>query len=637
MSKQESNRQLEETAEEKSSEQSKTDKSDNVKVKNSFNSQAFLKSAPTQPGVYRMFDKNGTILYVGKAKHLKKRLSSYFQKNLNSVKTQALVKQIASIDTTVTNTEAEALILEHNLIKQFRPKFNVLMRDDKSYPYIVLTPHEYPQLKMFRGRKKRSGRVFGPFPSASAVKESLNLMQKLFRVRQCEDSYFSNRSRPCLQYQINRCTAPCVNKITYENYQRDVRLVEMFFKRQNQQVIDELGEQMQQYSADLQFEEAARVRDLIIQLQKVTQKQVISSGQANVDVLGVAVEQGKSCIHCLSVRDGRIIASDNFYPNQSKDSSKEEVLEAFLSHKYFQAEIVPQEIIVPIENYSNESFVDAVEQLHSIKVQLKSKVKEQRAAWLKLAKQNASLALSSKLSSESVMLERARSLQELLLLDDLPKRVECFDISHTMGEETVASCVVFNARGPLKSDYRKFNIKGITGGDDYAAMKQALTRRYARIKKGEVELPDVLIIDGGKGQLSQAIAVLSELDLPEFAVLGISKGPTRKAGWEFLHLPGDEEPIDLDGDSPALHFIQYVRDEAHRFAITGHRKKRDKKRATSVLQDIPGIGDKRRRDLLTFFGGMQELLAAGIDDITQVKGINKPLAEKIHSYLHDAS
>ncbi len=600
-----------------------------------FDAQAFLKTAPTQPGVYRMYNADGTILYVGKAKHLKKRLSSYFQKTVSSVKTQALVKQIAWIDTTVTNTEAEALILEHNLIKEYRPRFNVLLRDDKSYPYIVLTNHEYPQLKMYRGRKKRKGKVFGPFPSSSAVKESLNLMQKLFRVRQCEDSYFANRSRPCLQYQINRCTAPCVNKISYEDYQRDVRLVELFFQRKNQQVIDELGVEMQQLAAELKYEEAARVRDLIMQLQKVTQKQVISAGEANADIIGVAFEQGKACVHCLSVRDGRIISSDNFFPNQSKNSSAEEVLDAFLSHKYLQADWIPTEIIVPIEGYKNASLVTAVADLHQVKVKIKSAVKEQRASWLKLAKNNAALALTSRLSSQTVMLERAKSLQELLLLDQLPKRVECFDISHTMGEATVASCVVFNSQGPLKSDYRKFNIKGITPGDDYAAMKQALARRYARVKKGEVELPDVLIIDGGKGQLSQAIQVLSELDLPEFIVLGISKGPTRKAGWEFLHLPGEDDPIDLDGDSPALHFIQYIRDEAHRFAITGHRKKRDKKRTTSILQDIPGIGDRRRRDLLTFFGGLQELQAASVDDISQVKGINKSLAEKIHQYLHE--
>jgi excinuclease ABC subunit C len=604
-------------------------------VTSSFDAKSFLKRVSTKPGVYRMYDSTGLLLYVGKAKNLKNRLNSYFQKTLSSTKTEALVKLIANIEISITNTEAEALILEHNLIKTHKPRFNVLLRDDKSYPYIVLTKHEYPQLKVYRGSRKFSGEMFGPFPNAYAAKESVNLMYKLFKVRQCDDSYFNNRSRPCLQYQINRCSAPCVKHISVEDYQDSVRRVSLFYQQKNDQVIQELGQTMQAHAEKLEFEAAAQVRDTLRQLQQVNQKQVINAGNTNADVISIVEKQGLVCINRLLVRDGQVIGADNSFPKQSKHASKEEILEGYLSHRYLNNQPPPKELIISVTEYAGEAFIEAIKSLHQVSVVIKTNVIEQRASWLKLSKNNAKIAIETKLNSQQSMLDRYESLKEALMLDELPIRMECFDISHTMGEEAVASCVVFNREGPSKKDYRQFNITGIQEGDDYAAMTQALTRRFKRIKKGESPIPDVLIVDGGKGQLSQALNVMRELDMPEMKVIGISKGPTRKAGWEFIHIPGEDEALELGQDSSALHLIQQIRDEAHRFAILGHRNKRDKKRTTSVLQTIPGVGAKRRKELLLFFGGLQALEQASIEDIARVNGISKGLAEKIHQHLHD--
>jgi excinuclease ABC subunit C len=604
-------------------------------VNTNFDSKPFLKRVSTKPGVYRMYDSTGLLLYVGKAKNLKNRLNSYFQKTLSSAKTEALVKLIANIEVSITNTEAEALILEHNLIKTHKPRFNVLLRDDKSFPYIVLTKHQYPQLKVYRGSRKFSGQMFGPFPNAYAAKESVNLMYKLFKVRQCDDSYFNNRSRPCLQYQINRCSAPCVNHISPQAYQDSVRRVSLFYQQKNDQVIQELGQTMQAHSDKLEFEAAAQVRDTLRQLQQVNQKQVINAGNTNADVISIVEKQRLVCINRLLVRDGQVIGADNSFPKQSKHASQVEILEGYLAHRYLNNQPPPKELIISVEEYVSDAFVEAIKSLYQINIIVKINVIEQRAAWLKLSKNNAQTAIETKLSSQQSMLDRYESLKDALMLDELPSRMECFDISHTMGEDAVASCVVFNREGPSKKDYRQFNISGIQAGDDYAAMTQALTRRFKRIKKGESPIPDVLIVDGGKGQLSQALNVMRELDMPEMNVIGISKGPTRKAGWEFIHIPGKDEALELGQDSTALHLIQQIRDEAHRFAILGHRNKRDKKRTTSVLQTIPGVGAKRRKELLLFFGGLQALEQAAVEDIARVSGISKGLAEKIHQHLHD--
>ena len=603
-----------------------------------FDSQSFLKTVTTKPGIYQMYDGTGEILYVGKAKNLKNRLASYFRATGLATKTMALVAKIQSVQVTVTQTETDALLLEQNLIKKHRPPYNILMRDDKSYPYIYLSSdHEYPQLKMHRGAKRGKGRYFGPYPSANAVKESLNFLQKVFKVRQCEDSFFNNRSRPCLQYQINRCSAPCVEKVSPEDYQTSVHHTELFLEGKSQRLMTELADQMEQASNELAFEEAANYRDKIQHLQQVQSKQHIEGEAGDLDIIACELNSGASCIQVLFIRDGRVLGSKSYFPKLKLEEDHSEVLSAFISQFYLSGATrdIPKQIVVSHPLDDEGIISQALSSEFERNIELTHKVRSSRAQWLKLATQTAQQNLGSHLANKQTVIKRFEALQDALSLPELPQRLECFDISHSSGEATVASCVVFDTNGPLKSDYRRFNIEGITAGDDYAAMHQALTRRYTRIKSGDAKMPDILFIDGGKGQVSQAVDVLTELQITDLLVIGVAKGTTRKAGFEYLYRPDTGEEFVMPADSSALHLIQHIRDESHRFAITGHKQRRDKKRRVSVLEGIPGVGPKKRRDLLRHFGGWQEVRNASINELQKVQGISKNLAETIHAALHD--
>ncbi len=598
-----------------------------------FDSAAFLKNLTGRPGVYRMIDSTGTVIYVGKAKNLKKRVSSYFRKTGLTSKTRVMVAQIAHIETTVTHTENEALILENNLIKELMPRYNILLRDDKSYPYLFISGDEFPRLSLHRGAKRKVGKYFGPYPSAGAVRESLNLLQKLFPVRQCEESYYQNRSRPCLQYQIKRCTGPCVGLVSEEDYKKDVEHTIMFLEGKNQQVMDDLTEEMEQASQNLEFEHAAAVRDKIIALRRVQERQYVNSTQGEFDVLAAIVRDGLAVVEVCFIRGGRNLGSKSFFPKGSADSTEEELLEAFIP-QYYLGKNVPSEILISHTPADQTLLQEVLQSESGHKVSLRQPQRGQAVRWMQMAKTNAEISLTHRLSSRSNLLQRFETLQDALELDELPKRIECFDISHTRGERTVASCVVFGLEGAIKADYRKFNIEGITGGDDYAAMNQALTRRFTRLQKGEGKRPDLLLIDGGKGQIKEAREVLAELNLSDLPILGIAKGPERKPGEETLFLVGREGEVTLAADSPALHLLQQVRDEAHRFAITGHRQRRAKARKTSTLEHIEGLGPKRRQKLLQQFGGLQEVQRAGVEDLAKVEGISKPLAQKIYDVFH---
>ena len=603
-----------------------------------FDYQSFLKSVTSKPGVYQMLDGDGVVLYVGKAKNLKNRLGSYFRGGALAVKTMALVARIRQIQVTVTNTEAEALLLEHNLIKQHRPQYNILLRDDKSYPYIyVATDREYPRLAFHRGAKNGKGRYFGPYPSAGAVRESLAFLQKVFKVRQCEDSFFRNRSRPCLQYQINRCTAPCVAAISEEEYARDVRHTEMFLAGQNADLVTELADQMEQAAQALDFEKAALYRDQIQYLQQVQARQYIEGESGDLDIAVCYLDASLACVQLLYVRGGRILGSRSYFPKRHFDEGAADVLEAFITQHYLGgigSQDIPSELLVNVELPDNDALEEAIATARGRKVTISHRLRGNRAKWLQLALTTAQQNLASRIANKQTQFQRFEALQEALNLAEMPERLECFDISHSGGEATVASCVVFDTNGPLKSDYRKFNIDGITPGDDYAAMAQALSRRYARLKRGEGKMPDILFIDGGKGQVSQAMQVLEELQITDVLVIGVAKGTDRKAGLEVLVRPDTGEELSLPRDSSALHLIQHIRDEAHRFAVTGHKLRRDKKRKRSTLEDIPGVGPKRRRELLRHFGGLQGISAASLEDLCRVPGISEKLAEQIYAALH---
>ncbi|WP_286241056.1 excinuclease ABC subunit UvrC [Neptuniibacter halophilus] len=583
-----------------------------------------------------MYDAVGALLYIGKAKNLKNRVSSYFRSSGLSIKTQALVSKIADIQVTVTNSETEALLLEQNLIKQYRPPYNILLRDDKSYPYIFISSKEqYPAVQFSRGAKRKQGKYFGPFPSGGAVRDSLNLLQKIFRIRQCEESFFKNRSRPCLQYQIKRCTAPCVEAISPEEYQQDIRHASMFLEGKNKAVMDEIASQMESASQALNFEQAALLRDQLISLQKVQEQQYVSGMQGDADVIGCALQPGGVCLHMLFVRGGRIIGSKVHHPKVSVEESETEVISAFIAQWYLGSQReIPAYVITPQPLDDQDCLEEALVSQRGKKVTLTSNVRGERAGWQRLAQTNAEQQLGSFLANKKNIYNRYLELQDLLGLDEVPQRLECFDISHSSGEATVASCVVFDRNGPLKSDYRHFNIEGITPGDDYAAMHQALMRRYTRLKKGEGKLPDILLIDGGKGQVTQAMEVLDELQISDVLVIGVAKGPTRKAGFEVLISGDSGEETVLESDSAALHLVQHIRDEAHRFAITGHRARRGKARKRSVLEDIPKVGPKRRRELLRHFGGIQEIERASIEEIAKVSTISQTIAEEIYAALH---
>lgn len=604
---------------------------------------AVLKTLPGKPGVYRFFDKSDTVIYVGKAGSLKKRVSSYFSKNAQSPKTRALVTNINSIEFTITRNETEALLLENNLIKSLKPKYNILLRDDKSYPSIFLsTQQDFPRLALHRGPKREKGRYFGPYPNAASARNTLSLLQKVFPVRQCEDSFYNNRSRPCLQYQIKRCTAPCVGLINKEQYHESVENAVLFLEGKENAAIDQLVRRMETASEALDFEAAALFRDQVTYLRRTQDKQYISSGSGDYDVIASLIKNNQACIGVFYIRNGRNLGNKNFFPKNTGHATHQDVLTAFISQHYLNE--TGEQRDIPSHILLSESIEDidllslALSRVKEKKVTINCPQRGDKKHWVELAESNAEIALDIHLSDKTNILKRFEALQDMLTLDNLPQRIECFDISHTQGEATVASCVVFDTNGPVKSDYRRFNIEDITPGDDYAAIKQALERRYKKIREGEALLPDILFVDGGKGQVTQAKSVLQALQIPGVLIIGIAKGPDRKPGLETLIISkrdtGEEQIVNLSSDSPALHLIQNVRDEAHRFAITGHRQRRAKARSKSVLEEIEGLGAKRRQQLLKQFGGLQEVVRAGVEDIARIKGISKQLAQRIYDALH---
>lgn len=604
-----------------------------------FNSKAFLSTVTSQPGVYRMYDATGTVIYVGKAKDLKKRLSSYFRTHVGSRKTEALVSNIQQIDVTVTHTETEALLLEHNYIKLYQPRYNVLLRDDKSYPYIFLSGDSHPRLAMHRGAKHAKGEYFGPFPNGYAVRETLALLQKVFPIRQCENSVYRNRSRPCLQYQIGRCLGPCVaGLVSEEEYAQQTDYVRLFLAGKDDQVLNQLVKRMEAASQALRFEDAARLRDQILAVRRITEKQFVSNQGDDLDVMGVAYDAGMACLHVLFIRQGKVLGSRSYFPKVPADTELAEVVQTFLGQFYLQgseARTLPTEILLDFSLPERELLAESLSEMAGRKVNIQSKPRGDRARYLKLARTNAATALTTRLSQHSTIQQRLAALAAFLELDQI-HRMECFDISHTMGEQTIASCVVFDRNGPLRSDYRRYNIEGITPGDDYAAMNQVLRRRYGKALEEE-KIPDVILIDGGKGQLAQAKQVFAELDVSwdkdRPILLGVAKGSDRKAGLETLFFEAEGEGISLPPDSPALHVIQHIRDDAHNHAISGHRKKRAKVKNTSALESIEGVGPKRRQQLLKYMGGLQPLMNASVEEIAKVPGISFALAEKIYYSL----
>ncbi|WP_266171963.1 excinuclease ABC subunit UvrC [Dyella subtropica] len=599
-----------------------------------FDGKAFVRTLTTSPGVYRYFDAEGDLLYVGKAGNLKKRVGSYFLKPRMEPRIAAMVSQIARTEITVTRTEGEALLLESQLIKSLKPRYNILLRDDKSYPYIYLSGGEdYPRLAFHRGARNMPGRYFGPYPSTFAVRESLNLMQKLFKVRQCEDSYFRNRSRPCLQHQIGRCTAPCVQLITVDDYRNDVRHAEMFLEGRSSAVIDELAGTMDQAAKALEFERAAAMRDQVAALRKLQAQHHVQGASADMDVIACRIESGMACVSVLFFRNGISLGTRDFFPRLPLDAEPADVMAQFIA-QYYLDRPVPRELILGEAVADQAILAELLAQQSGHAVDLKSSVRGERARFLQMAERNAQASLTARLASRQALGARFDDLQKLLELDESPRRIECFDISHTMGEATVASCVVFGPEGPEKSHYRRFNISGITPGDDYAAMHQALTRRFRKVAEGEGACPDILLIDGGSGQVAQALEVLRELGVSGVHVVGVAKGPGRRAGEETLVLADSGRNLHPGPASPALHLVAAVRDEAHRFAISGHRKRREKARERSVLEDVQGIGARRRTALLKAFGGLAGVEAAGVEELMQVKGIDRGLAERIYAVLH---
>jgi len=601
----------------------------------SFDGTTVARSLPNLPGVYRMIAADAEVLYVGKAKDLKKRVSSYFHKAASlSPRIQLMLRQVAGLETTVTRSEAEALLLENNLIKTLTPRYNILYRDDKSYPYLVLTGHRYPRLGFYRGVLDRHHRYFGPFSSASAVRESIHLMQKVFQLRTCEDTVFSNRSRPCLLHQIRRCSGPCVGLVAEAEYADDVRNATLFLQGRESEVVNRLEQRMDDASASQQYELAAVYRDQIRTLAKVRETQFVSSnrGVVDADVVALASASGVLCVNLTMIRGGIHRGDKSFFPRNAREHDTEEALEAFLEQHYISREVPPLIIV----NHDIESHL--LEQMFTEqsgrRVQVSSNPVGERRVWLRMAEKNAELAIGQRLSEHATQEARLASLQKLLSLPDTVQRIECFDISHTMGEATVASCVVYDRGSMQSSEYRRFNISGIEAGDDYAAMRQALERRYRRLVEGEGKIPDLLLIDGGKGQVAVATQVLADLGVNELTVVGVAKGEERKPGMEQLVLPGRNVTVRLKSNEPGLHLIQQVRDEAHRFAIQGHRNRRGKARTRSTLEDIEGIGVKRRQRLLARFGGLREILSASVEELAQVEGISRELAERIYKQLH---
>lgn len=607
---------------------------------------SFLTNLTSDPGVYRMLDGKGIVLYVGKAANLKKRVSSYFNKQNAGAKTRSLVSQIVSIEVSVTRSETEALLLESNLIKSLLPKYNVLLRDDKSYPYIHVTSnHSFPRMELYRSKKKpQKGEFYGPYPSVAAVRETLGTIQKVFKIRSCSDSYFSARSRPCLQYQIKRCSAPCTRYISVEAYQQSINDATRFLQGKSQLILDELAKRMEQAVAKLAFEEAAILRDQIKSLRLIQEQQAVVQLRGDADIIAIEAQPGFACIQYVTVRDGHVLASQHFFPSvpqrgfedyeNDENSLWQQVFEAFIAFYYIDTpERIPALIITHEPVAELKTLQTMLSELRGKACQIQIKPRGVKARWMDFALNNLKLSVADYVASSSTMRMRYQALTKLLHREEAISRMECFDISHTQGTETVASCVVFDAEGPRKNDYRRFNINDITPGDDYAAMEQAITRRFKRLVQ-EQRLPDVLIIDGGKGQVAVAKRVLDALQIKDVTLLGIAKGPDRKAGWERLILVDEKKEFSLPADSPALHLLQHIRDEAHRFAITSHRKKRQHAQLDSSLETIEGVGPKRRQALLRRFGGLRELAKAPLDEIAKVNGISSELAARIFQHFH---
>ena len=596
---------------------------------------ALIMSLPPRPGIYRMLGGKGEVLYVGKARNLRKRVQSYFRGSGLAARVMLLMQQAQNIEITVTHTETEALLLENNLIKSLHPRFNILLRDDKSYPWIFVSDgQEYPRIGFHRGAKREKGRYFGPYPSSYGVRETLNLLQKIFRVRQCQDSFFRNRSRPCLQYQIKRCSGPCVGLIEPGRYAADVQQAVMFMEGKSQTLVRDSIKQMEQASDRQDYETAALLRDRIAMLKRIQEKQYITGQGGDADVMAIAATPEAACIVVTWIRGGQNLGSKTFFPRMGAESTPWEMLNAFLSQYYLSGRTIPARI------YLGEAIADrallerAFSEQAGKKITLTVNPRGAAKRWVQMAKLNADDALRRHLAGKIDMQGRFEALRDALKLESTPERIECFDISHTMGEATTASCVVFDSNGPVKSDYRRFNIEGIEPGDDYGAMTQALMRRYRKVKEGEGRLPDLLLIDGGKGQLGVAEGVMQELQVVGVKLVGVAKGRERKPGKEQLFLSGSGRPTILPPTSAGLHLIQQIRDEAHRFAIAGHRARRGRARTSSPIERIPGIGGKRRQALLKNFGGLREVARAGVEDLARVPGISPQLAQKIYDAFH---
>lgn len=606
-----------------------------MSTEDGFDVKTFLKNLTTRPGIYKMFNDQAEIIYIGKAKNLKNRVSSYFKSNNASTKQQAMVAKIANIEVTVTHTESEALLLECQQIKQHKPRYNILLRDDKSFPYVFISTHQdFPQITIHRGAKNKKGRYFGPYPSAGAVRESLKLLQKLFPVRQCEDAVYNNRSRPCLQYQIKRCTGPCVGLIDKASYAQDVESTVMFLEGKGGLLIEQLVGKMEQAAATLDYEQAAAFRDQIGRLRPVMEKHFILGDHGDLDIIACASKANLACIQVFFIRNGQHLGNKVFYPKMADEHDPAAVIQAFITQFYLDKP-VPQELIVSHQLEETELLAKMLTELSKHAVAISHSVRGERAKWLQMAQTNAENSLLGKLSDKQSLHARFLSLQQELGCTTLPSRLECFDISHTQGQQTVASCVVFDKEGPVKSAYRRFNIEGITGGDDYAAIHQAVFRRFKRLQQDEmVNAPDILFIDGGKGQVHEAEKALAELGVNNVMIVGVSKGPDRKAGMEKLILVGQQQPIDVTPGAGGLLLIQHIRDEAHRFAITGHRQRRAKVTKQSTLETIPGLGVKRRQLLLKQFGGLQGVARASIDGLCSIDGINRQLAQRIYQFFH---
>jgi excinuclease ABC subunit C len=600
-----------------------------------FDGRGFVAGLPNLPGVYRMLNAAGEVLYVGKALELKKRVGSYFQKTSQSPRIAMMVSQVAAMEVTVTRSEGEALILENNLIKSLSPKFNILFRDDKSYPYLTLGGGEFPRLGFHRGAMERTSQYFGPFPHAGAVRESIQLLQRVFRLRTCENTVFSNRSRPCLLHQIRRCSGPCVGLIEPAAYSEDVRHARLFLEGRSDDVLKRLAARMQEAADGLRFEEAAIFRDQIQSLSKLAQRQYADTGSGqDADVIGLASENGLTCVNLVMVRGGRHLGDRSFFPQNAQEREPGDVLQAFIAQHYLERP-VPALIVTGdgVDAIEAESFLSG----HARRrIHVATRPVGDRRAWLQMAQKNAAQALKQRLSEQSTQEGRLVALREGLGLPDTVQRIECFDVSHTQGEAAVASCVVYDRRDMRRAEYRRYNITEVTPGDDYAALRQALSRRYSKVVGGEGVMPDLILIDGGKGQVGTAADALAELGLSDVGLLGVAKGPERKAGREELWIAGKPDPVRLAPDDAGLHLIQSIRDEAHRFAITGHRARRGKKRVTSTLEGISGIGAKRRRELLARFGGLKGVMGASVEDLAQVEGISRRLAENIYQELHAA-